>query len=287
MILGTGAYLPPLRVTNKKIESFGHKNAKWTQEKLGIKERRVSFAPSSELGAKAALLALADARMKPSDIETLIVATSTPDKMNPSTACIIQDKIKAYNAVCFDINAVCSGFLYALTLVRGTTLVIGVDTFSHITDWRERDCVFFGDGAGAVIANEVPGEFILQSDGTGRRAFETPHGGTFSMDGKAVFKEGTTILPAVISLALNKAHLTIDDIDWLLPHQASKNMLKELARIIGLPWGKVKTNMEKYGNTAAASIPILLHENDFKKGDKLLLAAIGSGWTYGAMIIEW
>lgn len=296
-ILGTGVGLPKLVVKNSKIEEWGLSTDKWIRENLGIRERRVSFAPSSALGAMAAKEAIQDAGLKPEDIDLIIVATSTPDKLNPSTACIIQDKIGAYNATCFDINAVCSGFIYGLIIAerlveRRNALVIGVDTFSHITDWKDRNCVFFGDGAGAAIVTFEWEKLYYahwESDGGGRHVFETDHGDTFRMNGKAVYKQGTTVLPDVINRVLNMADLKIDDIQWMLPHQASIKMLKDLAKKIGIPWKKVKTNMDKYGNTAAASIPILLHENkkDFKKGDYILMAAIGSGWTYGSIIIQW
>ena len=297
-ILGTGACLPETVITNKKIEGFGHSNDKWIREKLGIRERRVTWSLSSEIGYKAALDAIKDAGLEPLDIDLIIVATSTPDRITPSTACIIQDKMGAYSAVAFDINAVCSGFVYALALASEmasfvNVLVIGVDTFSHITDWEDRNCVFFGDGAGAAVVNSEPWRsglsYKLGADGRGRHAFETKKGGTFQMDGKAVYEAGTTLLPEAISKALDLADLTIKDISWMLPHQASINMLKDLAKKIGLPWKKVKTNMQKYGNTAAASIPILLHESkkDFKEGNYILCAAVGSGWTYGAIILEW
>ena len=290
-ILGTGTGLPLHIVKNKKIESWGLSSDKWIKENLGIKERRVSFAPSSSLGIRAAEEAIKNAGLGALDIDLLIVATSTPDKINPSTACIIQHRIGAYNAVCFDVNAVCAGFVYALTLAHElpykNALVIGVDTFSHITDWADRDCVFFGDGAGAVVVNKSDDLFHykLKSDGRGRYGFYTNKGETFNMNGKEVYKQATTVLPKLIENTLIEANLKIEDISCLLPHQASKNVLNELAKKIGLPFSKVKTNLDKYGNTAGASIPILIHENELK--GNVLIAAIGSGWVYGVIVMEW
>ena len=290
-IIGTGSFLPNTIVSNKEITD----TPEWVEYKLGIKERRMTNNLSSDIGAIAAERAIKSAGLEPLDIDMIIVATSTPDKMSPSTAAIIQDKIGAYSSVCFDINAVCTGFIYALLLADKLSqdyrniLVIGVDTFTHITDWKNRDCVFFGDGSGAVVINKgyYRGCAGLRTDGRGRHGFYCDHGDTFNMDGHAVYIAGTTLLPSLINKVLQSEGLTIGEIDYMLPHQASIGMLKKLADIIGIDWSKVLTNMDKYGNTAAASIPILLDENEFKLGDRLLLAAIGSGWTYGAIILEW
>ena len=293
MIIGTGSQVPHKVVTNKELEHTGT-SAKWIEENLGIKERRITNKGSSHLGTLAGAKALKDARIKPYEVELIIVATSTPDRMNPSTACMIQDNLGCYNAVCFDINAVCSGFVYALDIATKMgyryALVIGVDTFSHITDWTKRDCVFFGDGAGAVVIdNYVMGLYQckLASDGSGRDVFTTPHGGTFEMDGKAVYKEGTTKLPKVIKELMAETWIT--DVDHVIPHQPSIRMLRKLAEEIEVPFEKFHTNMDRYANTAAASIPILLDEvkSEFKSGDLIMLAAIGSGWTYGAIIFGW
>jgi len=292
-ILGTGSYLPPPPLTNPQIGADDN----WVYEKLGIRERRITWKDSSFLGEQAAYHALDDAGLSAQDIDMIIVATATPSKLNPSTAAMIQDRIGAHEAIAFDISAVCSGFVYALDMAHlylekhRNILVIGADTFSHITDWEHRDCVFFGDGAGAVIVTKSDHKYYgrLYADGRGQHDFETKHGGTFLMDSKAVYVAGTNYLPQAIGDVLLEARLTIDDIDWFLPHQGSVTMLKEIARRIKIPWEKVKTNMEFYGNTAGASIPILLDENkkDFKPGDNILLAAIGSGWAYGAIILEW
>ena len=292
-ILGTGSYLPPRKLSNTDIGA----DDMWAHEKLGISERRVTYKDTAFLGEMAAQNALIDAGLIAEHIDIIIVATATSSKLNPSTAAMIQDRLGAHTAVAFDISAVCSGFVYALDMAHlylekyTNILVIGTDTFSHITDWKHRDCVFFGDGAGAVIVTRSKNKYHgrLYADGRGQHDFETEHGGTFVMDSKAVYVAGTTFLPRAIDEVLYEADLTIEDIDWMLPHQGSVTMLKEIARCVGMPWEKVMTNMEFYGNTAGASIPILLDENKkyFKRGDRILLAAIGSGWAYGAIILEW
>lgn len=294
-IISTGSYVPDKVVTNEEIEIRVDTTANWIESKLGIKERRIASYPSSVLAFRAAAKAINASKIDPILIDMLIVATSTPDKLSPSTAAIIQNGLGIYNAIAFDINAVCSGFVYAMAMAEAfkrschNILIVGVDTFSKITDWDSRDCVFFGDGAGAVLVRSTLDDlhYKLGTDGRGQQGFECDHGSTFKIKGKDVYSAGLKYLPMIIKDVLKKAELTIDDIDWMLPHQASILMLKELAQIIGIPFEKVLTNMDKYGNTAAASIPILLDENDFQTGDRLLMVAIGSGWTYGAIILEW
>lgn len=285
-IKGTGSYVPPNVVSNKEISM----SPNWVYEKLGIKERRISDMTTSHMATIAGLNAIKSANITIQDIDLIIVATSTPDKLAPSVACMVQDNIGAINAAAFDVNAVCSGFVYALSLASElpykNILVIGVDRFSTITDWNSRDNIFFGDGAGAAVVSGRACYFI-GADGYGRESFKCDHGCTFKMVGKDVYSAGLHYLPIAINSVLEKRGITIDEIDWMLPHQASKRMLEELAVSIGIPFSKVLTNMEKYGNTAAASIPILLDEGKFKNGDLLLLASIGSGWTYGAIIIRW
>ncbi len=320
-IIGTGSYLPEKTLTNKYLESIVNTNDKWIFENLGIKERRIASAneATSDLGSVAGREAIKNARLTPMDIDLIIVATSTPDRLVPSTACIIQDKIMAYNAVCFDISAVCSGFLYGMSVacqfiasgVYDNVLVIGSDTFSRITDWSKRDCVFFGDGAGAAVlshADDTEGflAFRLYSDGRGRHSFTVPAGGSelpassatiekklhfYQMNGRAVYETATKVLPAVILEVLSDSGISVDDVKYLIPHQPSLTILKDTARIIGLPFSKVKTNMQKYANTSAGTIPILLDEVNrdasIDRGDIILFAAVGSGWTYGAAVIKW
>jgi len=320
-IIGTGSYLPEKILTNKYLEGIVDTSDKWIFENLGIKERRIA-APNeatSDLGSVAGMKAIKNAGLTPMDVDLIIVATSTPDRLVPSTACIIQDKMEAYNAVCFDLAAVCSGFLYGMSVacqyiasgVYDNVLVIGADTFSRITDWSRRDCVFFGDGAGAAVLSHADDSegflaFRLYSDGRGRYNFTVPAGGSempassvtvenklhfYQMNGRAVYETATKVLPEVILEVLNDTGNSVDDVKYLIPHQPSLNILKDTARIIGLPFEKVKTNMQRYANTSAGTIPILLDEvnrdNGIDKGDIILFAAVGSGWTYGAAMIKW
>jgi 3-oxoacyl-[acyl-carrier-protein] synthase III len=320
-IIGTGSYTPETIYTNKYLETIIDTNDKWIQENLGIKERRIAAAneATSDLASKAALQAIENSGLTKDDIDLIIVATATPDRLAPSTAAIVQDKIQAYNAVAFDISAVCSGFLYGMSVasqfiaagVYDNVLVIGADTFSRVTDWKRRDAVFFGDGAGAAVfshGNVTEGflAFRLYTDGRGKWNYTIPAGGSempateetvkkglhyFQMNGRAVYEIGTKVLPIAINQVLKDTGLTIDDIDYLIPHQPSVKILEKTAEILGLPWEKVMTNMDKYANTSGGTIPILLDEvnraGKLKKGNTLLFAAVGSGWTYGSAILKW
>jgi 3-oxoacyl-[acyl-carrier-protein] synthase III len=320
-IIGTGSYVPEKIYTNKYLESFLPTSDEWIQTNLGIKERRIASKneTTSDLAAYASIKALELARLRVSDIDLIIVATATPDRKAPSTACIVQDKIKAKNAVAFDIAAVCSGFLFGMSTaaqfiasgVYDNVLVIGCDIFSRITNWNNRNAVFFGDGAGAAIlthSNEDEGflAFRLYSDGSGKFNFTVPGGGSeipltpeninnglqyFQMNGKEVYNTGTRVLPQAIEKVLKDTNLTIQNIDYLIPHQPSIAILKKTAEIIGLPFDKVMINMDKYANTSGGTIPILLdevnREGKLTKGKLVLFAAIGAGWTWGASILKW
>lgn len=320
-IIGTGSYTPETIYTNKYLETIIDTSDAWIQENLGIKERRIASKDqcTSDLASQAALRAIENSGLSKDDIDLIIVATATPDRLAPSTAAIVQDKIQAYNAVAFDISAVCSGFLYGMSVasqfiaagVYDNVLVIGADTFSRIIDWKRRDAVFFGDGAGAAVfsnGNVTEGflAFRLYTDGRGKWNFTIPAGGSempaneetvknglhyFQMNGRAVYETGTEVLPIAINQVLHDTGLSIDDIDYLIPHQPSFKILQKTAEIIGLPWEKVMTNMDKYANTSGGTVPILLDEvnraGKLKKGNTLLFAAVGSGWTYGASILKW
>ncbi|NLK49363.1 MAG: ketoacyl-ACP synthase III [Candidatus Cloacimonetes bacterium] len=320
-IIGTGSYVPETIYTNEYLESIAPTNAKWVYENLGIKERRVAAAdqPTSDLATKAGLKAIESAGLTPDDIDLIIVATSTPDRLAPSTAAIVQDKIQAYNSVAFDLAAVCSGFLfgistaaqYVATGIFNNVLVIGADTFSKIIDWNRRDCVFFGDGAGAAVLSFTESDtgflaFRLYTDGRGKWNFTIPGGGSeyplshenvdaghryFQMVGKAVYETGVKVLPKAINQVLADTGISIDEVDYLIPHQPSINILKETASVIGMPFEKVMTNMDRYANTSGGTIPILLDEvnkaGKLKPGTLVLFAAVGSGWTYGASLIRW
>lgn len=320
-IIGTGSYAPETIYTNEYLETILPTTSEWIYTNLGIKERHIA-APNeatSDLAWKAGEKAIENAGLTKNDIDLIIVATATPDRLAPSTACIVQDKLQAYNAVAFDIAAVCSGFLFGMSVasqyiasgVYDNVLVIGADTFSKIIDWKRRDAVFFGDGAGAAVISHsnVNGGFLayrLYSDGRGKNHFTIPAGGSeypathktiddgmhyFQMNGKAVYETGTLVLPKAINQVLADTGLSIDDIDLMIPHQPSIKILQKTAEIIGLPWEKVMTNMDKYANTSGGTLPVLLDEvnraGKIKAGNIILFAAVGSGWTYGASIIKW
>lgn len=321
-IIGTGSYVPEKIFTNRYLESILPTSDEWIVENLGIKERRIAEEneATSDLAAKAALSAIQNSGLTPDDIDLIIVATATPDRKAPSSAAIVQDKIKAYNAAAFDLAAVCSGFLFAMSVatqyiasgVYTHVLVIGADKFSSIIDWKRRDAVFFGDGAGAAVLSTTDAlsgflAYRLYTDSSVKKyGFTIPGGGSetplnsenidqglgyFQMDGRAVYDSATIVLPKAITQVLNDTGLQVDDIDLMIPHQPSIKILKKTAEIIGLPFEKVMTNMDKYANTSGGSIPILLDETNrsgkIKKGDNILFAAVGSGWTYGASIIKW
>lgn len=319
-IIGTGSYIPETIYTNEYLETIIPTNSQWIYENVGIRERHIA-APeeaTSDLAAEAGRRAVEDAGLTPEDIDLIIVATATPDRKAPSTAAFVQHKLKARNAAAFDLAAVCSGFLFGMSVasqyiaagVYNNVLVIGADTFSRITDWTRRDAIFFGDGAGAAVlssANVTEG-FLAYRLYTDTEAdmlgFTVPGGGSevllhadnldeqfFQMDGKAVFRSATTALPKAINQVLTDTGLTVDDIDIMIPHQPSIRILQKTAEIIGLPFEKVMTNMDKYANTTGGTVPILLDETKragkLKKGDIVLFAAVGSGWTYGAALIKW
>lgn len=320
-IVGTGSYAPETVYTNEYLESISPTSALWVLENLGIRERRVAAEgqTTSDLAAQAALKAIDGAGLSPDDIDLIIVATATPDRLAPSTAAIVQDKIKAYNSVAFDLAAVCSGFLFSMstaaqfiaTGIYNNALVIGADTFSKIIDWSRRDCVFFGDGAGAAVLSHTDEDsgflaFRLYTDGRGKWNFTIPGGGSefplshenvdsgkryFQMVGKEVYETAVQVLPKSINQVLNDTGLTINDVDYMIPHQPSIRILKDTAGIIGLPFEKVLTNMDRYANTSGGTIPILLDEANragkLQPGNIVLFAAVGSGWTYGASLIKW
>jgi len=318
-IISTGSYVPRNIVFNKDLEKIVDTNDKWIVDNLGIKQRHIADKNecTSDLASKAAIDAIKNAGISNNEIDLIIVATATPDRLSPSTACIVQEKIGAFNATAFDISAVCSGFLFGLSIASQylnsktykNVLLIGADTFSKITDPTSRDSVYFGDGAGAVIlSNSSDSGFLslkLGSDGRGKFNFTVKAGGSenpasyetlknnehyFFMNGKAVYETGTKVLPRMINEALKEANLSIKDIDLMIPHQPGVRVLKETAKLINLPWEKVETNMDLYANTAGATIGLVLDQankkNKLKKGSNILFAAVGSGWTYGAGIMK-
>jgi len=300
------SYLPPKVVTNFDIAEKIDTSNDWIYNKLGIKERRVAENESvSEMGYKVAVSAISNADIDKEDIDMIIVATSSPEKISPSIACTIHEKLKLKkNIPAFDINAVCSGFVYGLTVAAsmidsGTCdriLLIATEAYSKNTNWDDRHSVFFGDGAGAVILEKSQKgwmycELQANGSGTGMTGFVQPLNSPFVMKAREVWDQAVSVLPNSISQVLSNTKTSVDEINMLIPHQPSINILKIIANEVGLPMTKVKTVMDRYGNIAGASIPIALHEaiekNEIQKGDKILFTAIGSGWTWGTILVNY
>jgi 3-oxoacyl-[acyl-carrier-protein] synthase-3 len=307
-VLGTGSYVPTRAVTNAELSGNDPSQAAWVEANLGIRERRIA-APgqtTSDLAACAGRRCLENADLNARDVDLVIVATATPDRLAPSTACIAQDKIGAVNAACFDLAAVCSGFVYAFVtgaqfVATGqcrNVLVIGADTFSRVTNWHDRSCVFFGDGAGAALLCPCPEPFgllasELRADGRGKWNFTIPNEGdqTWMMNGQAVFDTATAVVPDAVATVLARSGLSVADVDLLLPHQPSIRVLERIAERLGIDFARVATNMHLYGNTAGASVGVVLDEANrsgrLAEGAVVALAAVGSGWTWGAAVLRW
>ncbi len=319
-ITGTGSYLPPQRLTNAdlatRLASTGVETSdEWIVERTGIHARHFASADvsCSDLGVEAAKNALQAAGLQASDIDLIIVATSTPDMVFPSAACILQNKLGIAGCPAFDIQAVCSGFVYALTLAdamikTGTAskaLVIGAEVFSRILDFSDRTtCVLFGDGAGAVVleASDTPGILAsdLHADGkhvgilcvpgnvSGGKVIGDP---LLKMDGQAVFKLAVGVLESAARATLSKANMTDADIDWLIPHQANIRIMQSTAKKLKLPLEKLIVTVDQHGNTSAASIPLALdasvRSGKIKKGDTLMLEGVGGGFTWGAVLLNY
>ena len=317
-ITGTGSYLPPRRLTNAdlvaELATQGVETSdEWIVERTGIRARHFA-APgvySSDLGLEAARNALAAAGVDAKDIDLIIVATSTPDMVFPSTAAILQHKLGIAGCPAFDLQAVCSGFVYALTVAdamirTGTAskaLVIGAEVFSRILDFKDRTtCVLFGDGAGAVVleASDTPGVLSsdIHADGKHVGILCVPghvSGGDvlgdplLKMDGQAVFKLAVGVLEDAARAALAKAGKTEADIDWLVPHQANIRIMQSTAKRLKLPMSKVVVTVDQHGNTSAASIPLALdsavRSGQVKKGETLMLEGVGGGFTWGAVLL--
>jgi 3-oxoacyl-[acyl-carrier-protein] synthase-3 len=318
-ISGTGSYLPPRRVTNAdlaaELAAKGVETSdQWIVERTGIRARHFA-APevaSSDLGVEAARRALDAAGVAAADIDLIIVATSTPDMVFPSAACIVQNKLGVAGCAAFDVQAVCSGFVYALTIAdsmiktgaASKALVIGAEVFSRILDFNDRTtCVLFGDGAGAVVleASDTPGILAsdLHADGkhvgilcvpgtvSGGRVLGDP---LLKMDGQAVFKLAVGVLEDAARATLAKAGKTEADIDWLIPHQANIRIMQSTARKLKLPPEKLIVTVDQHGNTSAASIPLALdaavRSGKIRKGDTLMLEGVGGGFTWGAVLLD-
>lgn len=327
-IVGWGMAVPERILTNRDLEAIADTSDEWIQERTGIRERRIAGEEESTatLGFAAARRALAVANMLPTEIDMIIVATSTPEHIFPSTASLIQDALGASSAGAFDLSAACTGFLYGLHLaaqavVSGSinaALVIGSETMSRLLDWEDRGtCILFGDGAGAVVlkASPVPGGILaatLRSDGSGRDLLSAPTVGSqnarlplfpsagsspgpvmhrLTMNGREVFRFATRVMKESVEEVVNKAGLTLDDVDWVVPHQANQRIIDHAAKALDIAPERFIRNLDRYGNTSAASIPIALCEaiNDgrIKPDNTLVMVAFGAGLTWGALAIKW
>ena len=318
-IIGTGSALPEKILTNEDMSKIVDTTDEWIRSRTGIRQRRIAdeSTSTSDLAMIAVEKAVKAAKIDPEELDLIIVGTSTPDTLFPSVGCIIQGKIGAKNASAFDVSAACSGFNFALTVASNffksgmskKALVVGADTLAKYLDWTDRGtCVLFGDGAGAVVLSEAnSGEGILASnlttDGTGAQFLTMPGGGSrnpkpnnekercITMNGKEVFKFAVKALEKTLLSALDSAGLTLDKIDLLIPHQANIRIIDHAMKKFGIPKEKIFVNLDKYGNTSAASIPIAmdeaLHNGMIKKGDIIAIVGFGAGLTSGANIIKW
>ncbi len=314
-IISTGSYLPEKFLTNFDLEKTVETTDAWIVERTGIKKRHIAAEGelTSDIATKAALRAIVNSNIKAEEIDMIILATTTPDLTFPATATTVQAKIGANSAFAFDIQAVCCGFVYALATANNfiksgqvkNALVIGADTLSRIVDWNDRNtCVLFGDGAGAVILQATTEKNCgiissnLYSDGSLNNILKTSGGpastqksGFIEMSGKEVFKHAVEKMSKSVLTALADANLTVEDIDLLVPHQANDRILCAVATRLGLPKEKVVITVQDHANTSAASIPLALDfansQGRIKKGDVLVLEALGGGLTWGSVVLKW
>ena len=322
-ITALGTYVPPQILTNQDLEKMVDTNDQWIMERTGIRERHVlaKGLGVSDMGVEAAKKCLAARGIEPSELEVIIVATVTPDMMFPSTACLVQDKLGAKGAWGFDVSAGCSGFVFALQVgvkmvesgAHKKVLVIGADANTRMTDYTDRTtCVLFGDGAGAVLIEPAEeGEigfidFVHEIDGSGAAALNLPGGGSLNpsshetvdkkmhfihQDGPAVYKFAVRKMAECTTTLLERNGVTGADLGCFIPHQANKRIIASTADRLGLAPERVIINIEKYGNTSAGSVPLAMEtaveEGKLKKGDLVLLAAVGAGFTVGAALLRW
>ncbi len=317
-IISTGSYLPIKNVTNDDLAQIVDTNDEWISSRTGIKSRHIIDDDTCcSLGTKAALNALSSCELDAADIDLIILATMTPDSLLPNGACQIQKNIGAVNATCFDLNAACSGFLFALNTANAylssgmykNALVIGAEALSKIIDWNDRaTCVLFGDGAGAAIVTADDTKAYVSITGSDGEKGDVLTGGSLpvknfllpeteaainyymQMDGQEVFKFAVTKVPECIKQVLDKACKSIDEINYFVLHQANIRIISSVAKRLNIDIDKLPTNLHNYGNTSAASIPILLDEmnkqGQLHEGDKLVLSGFGGGLTWGASYIE-
>ncbi|MEQ1527134.1 MAG: beta-ketoacyl-ACP synthase III [Gallionella sp.] len=315
-IIGTGSYLPTKTLTNFDLEKMVDTSHDWIVSRSGIHERHVAADNelTSDLALQASINAISAAGISANEIDLIIIATTSPDQIFPSTACILQDKLGIKNgSAAFDIQAVCGGFVYAMNIadlyIRGgqakTALVVGAEVLTRMLDWNDRTtCVLFGDGAGAVVlrASETPGIVAckLHADGSHRDMLKADgnvrngvvQGDPFiKMEGQAVFKFAVKVLSEVVEEVLEENNLKGTDISWLIPHQANIRIMEATAKKLGLSMDNVVVTVAKHGNTSAASIPLALdtavRDGRVQAGQNILLEAVGGGFTWGAILIRW
>ncbi|MBS5969319.1 beta-ketoacyl-ACP synthase III [Clostridium perfringens] len=318
-MIGFGLYTPKNLVENEKLQEFLETSDEWIRTRTGIERRYISlYENTSDLAVEASKKALSQAGLSPEDIDLIIVATVTPDNFTPSTACIVQDKLGAKNAWAFDINAACTGFIYALKLGRSlirsgeanNALIIGAETLSKALNWEDRgSCVLFGDGAGATVLTSTEEDcgikcVNVKSDGSkgdslviqglplnspfkdGKEVSEN----YINMNGREIFKFATKVMEESIVEILEKENIKIEDIAAIIPHQANLRIIDYVVKRLGIPREKFITNLQNYGNTSGASIPIALcesiDEGNLKKGDNIIMVGFGGGLTWGAALIK-
>ncbi len=321
-IVGTGSYAPERIMTNADLEKMVDTTNDWIVSRTGIRERRIAGEKqaASDLGAEAARRALADAGLKAEDLDAIICATISPDMGFPNTACFIQTAIGAKNAFCFDLEAACSGFLYALEVGRNlvatgaykTVMVLGAEKMTSFVDWKDRNtCVLFGDAAGAAILQARAAKHgvmpaALGSDGSLAELLMLPGGGSrtptthetvskglhlVKMAGREVFKHAVNNMVQACKDAPARNGLTIEQVDWIIPHQANLRIIDAIGERLGAPRQKLIINLDRYGNTSSATIIVALDElarsGRLKKHDKILMVAFGGGFTWGATVVEW
>ena len=320
-ITGVQGYVPNYILTNKELETMVETNDEWIRSRTGIKERRILKGEgkgTSVLGIEAVRGLLKKINIDAQEVDLIICATATPDMIFPSTACIIADKVGATNAFAYDLMAACSGFLYAIStaskfIETGTykkVIVVGADKMSSIVNYQDRaTCIIFGDGAGAVMLEQSKEglglqDAILKSDGSGSEFLHMKAGGSAKpashatvdakehhvwQDGQTVFKSAVTSMADVSEEIMKRNSLSPEDVAWLVPHQANQRIIDATAKRMGVGKEKVMINIEKYGNTTNGTIPLCLWEweNQLKKGDNLILAAFGGGFTWGSIYLKW
>lgn len=312
-IAGTGSYLPSKILTNADLESMVDTTDEWIVTRTGIRQRHIAAEGeyTSDLAVQAARRAMMAAEIEASEIDLIIIATTTPDRIFPSTACLVQDKLGISNCPAFDIQAVCSGFVYALATADNfikaggakCVLVVGAETMSRITDWTDRtNCILWGDGAGAVILKASDEQGIvsthLHADGSYANLLHVQSGvsktegsKTVQMEGNSVFKVAVNTLDAIVDETLEANGLAKSDIDWLVPHQANIRILQSTAKKLGMSMERVVVTVDTHGNTSAASIPLALdvavRDGRIKRGETILMEAFGGGFTWGSVLMKY